>query len=190
MLLQRPNQVTPFMKITSTELPGVAIIDPVVYGDQRGFFVETFHSVRYAELVGIRQEFVQDNVSRSSRGVLRGLHSQNLHPQGKLVRVSQGTVFDVVADINPSSSTYRQWVGVELSDENQRQVWIPPGYAHGFLVLSDWADFQYKCTDYYHPEDEIGVIWNDPDIAVQWPEISKTISDKDRQLPTLAQLNS
>ncbi|HEY5807884.1 MAG TPA: dTDP-4-dehydrorhamnose 3,5-epimerase, partial [Povalibacter sp.] len=148
------------MNVIKTRLPGVCIIEPTVHGDARGFFVETFQAERYQCEAGITLPFVQDNHSRSSRGVLRGLHSQNPHAQGKLVRVSTGAVFDVAADIDPRSTTFGVWVGVELSDTNHRQLWIPPGYAHGFLVLSDTADFEYKCTDLYHPEAETGVIWN------------------------------
>jgi dTDP-4-dehydrorhamnose 3,5-epimerase len=178
------------MKVTRTELPGVVIIEPKVHGDTRGFFVETFQEERYRELAGIDLPFVQDNQSRSRKGVLRGLHAQNPHAQGRLVRVARGAVFDVVADVNPSSPTFRRWVGTTLADENQRQLWIPPGYVHGFLVLSDVADFEYKCTDYYYPELELGVIWNDPDLGVDWPSADPILSDKDRRLPTLAALTA
>jgi len=176
------------LKVTETELKGVLLIEPAVHGDERGFFVETFHVQRYADAVGIRVPFVQDNHSRSQRGVLRGLHLQSARPQGKLVRVSRGEVFDVAADIDPQSPTFARWAGVTLSDTNQRQLWIPPGYAHGFLVLSEVADFEYKCTDYYHPQSEVGVVWNDPDLAIEWPIESPALSSKDRALPTLADL--
>ena len=157
------------MKVKETHLAGVVIIEPQVFGDQRGFFMETFQAERYRTFAGINLDFVQDNHSRSAKGVLRGLHTQIKKPQGKLVRVSLGKVYDVVADINPNSSTYGKHVSVVLSAENQRQIYIPPGYAHGFCVLSEIADFQYKCTDYYDPQDESGVIWNDVDIAIDWP---------------------
>jgi dTDP-4-dehydrorhamnose 3,5-epimerase len=178
------------MIVHPTALPGVQIIEPRVFRDTRGFFVETFHTDRYKDSVGIDHAFVQDNQSRSQRGVLRGLHAQKNYPQGKLVRVSQGAIFDVAVDIDPSSATFGVWVGVELSDENQKQIWIPPGYAHGFVVLSDVVDFQYKCTDYYHPEDEIGVRWNDPDLAIEWPIVDPIISERDSKLPSLAELRT
>lgn len=176
------------MKVLETRLPGVFIIEPRVHGDDRGFFVETFQSERFAQQTGITLQFVQDNHSRSRRGVLRGLHAQRHHAQGKLVRAARGEVFDVAVDIDPASTTFGQWVGTTLSDSNHRQLWIPPGYAHGFLVLSKLADFEYKCTDYYHPEDEIGVIWNDPDIGITWPLDDPTLSAKDMALPALREL--
>jgi dTDP-4-dehydrorhamnose 3,5-epimerase len=178
------------LKVIETALPGVKIIEPRVFGDARGFFVETFQAERYRDEAGIDLPFVQDNQSRSSKGVLRGLHSQRQHPQGKLVRCARGEVFDVAVDIDPKSSTCGTWVGVVLSDENHRQFWFPPGYAHGFLVLSDVADFAYKCTDYYHPAEEIGVLWSDPDIGIDWPIASPTLSEKDKKLPTLAQIKA
>ena len=178
------------MKVSETRLPGVLIIEPKVFGDQRGFFLETFHKQRYEELVGIRHTFVQDNHSRSHRGVLRGLHFQTRRPQGKLVRVARGEVFDVAADVDPKSATFRQWVGTSLSDENGRQMWIPPGYAHGFLTLSEVADFEYKCTDFYDPSSEAGVIWNDAELAISWPYEDPIVSDKDAKLPTLAQFTN
>jgi len=178
------------VKVTATELPGVTLIEPQVYGDARGFFVETFQADRYRELAGIDLHFVQDNYSRSRKGVLRGLHRQEARPQGKLVRVARGEVFDVVADIDPASPTFGRWVGVVLSEANQHQVWIPPGYAHGFVVLSEVADFEYKCTAYYDPQSETGAVWNDPDLAIKWPVENPTLSDKDRRLPTLAHLKS
>ncbi|NNA84202.1 dTDP-4-dehydrorhamnose 3,5-epimerase [Pseudomonas fragi] len=175
------------MKVIETALPGVLIIEPKVFGDQRGFFLETFQAERYHE-AGITLPFVQDNHSRSQHGVLRGLHFQRLRPQGKLVSVSRGSVYDVAVDINPESPTCGQFVGVELNDDNHRQFWVPPGYAHGFCVLSDSADFQYKCTDLYYPEDEGGVIWNDPEINIPWPVKSPKLSAKDQSNPTLQQL--
>ena len=176
------------LHVIQTALDGVLIIEPKSYGDRRGFFLETFQAERYREHAGIDLPFVQDNHSRSSRGVLRGLHAQRAHPQGKLVRVARGEVFDVAVDINPTSNTFGTWVGAYLSDENHRQLWIPPGYAHGFVVLSDVADFEYKCTDLYHPEDEIGLIWNDPQVNIDWPISNLVISEKDARLPTLAKL--
>lgn len=178
------------MKVVETRLPGVRIIEPKIHGDARGFFLETFQADRYRLEAGIEQAFIQDNHSRSSRGVLRGLHAQNPNPQGKLVWVTSGEVFDVAADINPASPTFGTWVGVTLSAENKKQMWVPPGYAHGFLVLSDSADFQYKCTDYYRPEAEIGVIWNDPDLGIEWPLANPQLSAKDLKLPTLAELKA
>lgn len=175
------------MNVIETKLPGVLIVEPKVFGDQRGFFVESYQKQRYQE-VGIGPDFVQDNQSRSCKGVLRGLHFQIKHPQGKLVRVSRGAVYDVAVDINPDSPTCGQFVGVELTEENQKQLWIPAGYAHGFCVISDVADFQYKCTDYYAPGDEGGILWNDPEIAIPWPVASSPIlSEKDEKSPTLAQ---
>jgi dTDP-4-dehydrorhamnose 3,5-epimerase len=175
------------MKITETELPGVLIIEPQVFRDERGFFLESFHAERYRE-AGIDMAFVQDNHSRSRKGVLRGLHFQRRHPQGKLVRASRGSIFDVAADIDPASPTFGQYVGVTLSDENHRQMWIPPGFAHGFCVLSDEADFEYKCTDLYYPNDEGGVLWSDPDLNIQWPLSDPLLSAKDLALPSLADL--
>lgn len=174
------------MNVLETDLPEVLIIEPQVFDDERGFFLETFQAERYRHTARIRLPFVQDNHSRSTRGVLRGLHLQRTRPQGKLVRVARGEVFDVAADIDPNSATYGRWVGVTLSDENQRQLWIPPGYAHGFLVLSDVADFEYKCTDYYRPGDECGVRWDDPTLGIDWPLSDPILSDKDRALPTLS----
>ncbi len=177
------------MKVIKTALPGVLIIEPKVFGDSRGFFMETFQVERYHD-VGITLPFVQDNHSRSAKGVLRGLHFQRTRPQGKLVRVSRGNVYDVAVDIDPTSPTCGQYVGVELNDENQRQFWVPPGYAHGFCVLSDIADFQYKCTDFYFPEDEGGLLWNDPDIAIPWALDNPQLSEKDKLNPTLKELLS
>jgi dTDP-4-dehydrorhamnose 3,5-epimerase len=177
------------MNIIETLLTGVKIIEPKVFGDNRGFFKETFSEKRYQELVGIDLNFVQDNHSRSRRGVLRGLHYQKAKPQGKLVSVTRGSVFDVAADINPKSSTFGKYVGVELNDENHRQLWVPPGYAHGFLVLSEEVDFIYKCTDYYDPTDEGGVIWNCPVLNIAWPISDVQLSTKDQLYPSLKDLH-
>jgi dTDP-4-dehydrorhamnose 3,5-epimerase len=178
------------VKVTTTELPGVLIIEPKTFPDGRGFFLETFHVDRYREAAGIDLSFVQHNHSRSTRGVLRGLHIQRKHVQGKLIRVARGEVFDVAADINPRSETFGSWVGTTLSDANHRQLWIPPGFAHGFVVLSDVADFEYSCSDYYDPRSEAGVIWNDSDLAIDWPIEKPTLSAKDQRLPTLAEFAS
>ena len=175
------------MNVVETQLPGVLMIEPDVFGDHRGFFKETFQIERYQE-AGIDLPFVQDNHSRSQRGVLRGLHWQKTRPQGKLVSCSLGTVFDVIVDVNLSSETFGTYVGVELSDTNHRQLWIPPGYAHGFCVLSETADFQYKSTDLYFPEDEGGLIWNDPEVGIEWPVESPSLSEKDLSLPTLDEI--
>ena len=175
------------MKVIETALPGVLIIEPKVFGDARGFFIETFQVERYRE-IGITQPFVQDNHSRSQRGVLRGLHFQRTRPQGKLVSVSRGAVYDVAVDIDPASATYGRFVGVELNDDNHRQMWVPPGYAHGFCVLSEVADFQYKCTDFYFPADEGGLLWNDPDVGIPWPITEPQLSAKDIDNPRLRDL--
>ena len=169
------------MRIIETSLTDVKIIEPTVFGDERGFFMETWSQRAFAEH-GIEQNFVQDNHSRSARGVLRGMHYQIKHPQGKLVRVTQGEVFDVAVDMRKSSPQFGQWVGVELSDKNKRQLWVPPGFAHGFLVLSETADFQYKCTDIYAPEYERSLIWNDPDVGIDWPlnDLTPQLADKDK----------
>jgi dTDP-4-dehydrorhamnose 3,5-epimerase len=178
------------MKVLDTALPGVKIIEPKVHGDARGFFIETFQAERYRDMAGIDLPFVQDNHSRSARGVLRGLHAQKRRPQGKLVRCARGEVFDVAVDINPTSATFGTWVGVTLSDQNHRQFWVPPGYAHGFVVLSEIADFEYKCTDFYFPDDEIGLIWNDPEVGIDWQIKDPLLSAKDLKLPTLAELRA
>lgn len=175
------------MRVTETKLEGVLIIEPEVFGDNRGIFKETFHMDRYAE-VGIDYPFVQDNLSRSQKGVLRGLHFQKNRPQGKLVTCSSGAVYDVAVDINVESETFGVYVGVELSAINHLQLWIPPGYAHGFCVLSEIAEIQYKCTDLYSPEDEAGLIWNDTDVNIAWPICDPILSPKDRKLPTLEQI--
>jgi dTDP-4-dehydrorhamnose 3,5-epimerase len=174
------------VKITESSLPGVFVIEPRVHGDTRGFFVETFRESDFAR-AGLPTRFVQDNHSRSRRGILRGLHYQLEQPQGKLVRVSRGRVFDVAVDVRRGSSHFGRWFGMELDDVHQRMMYVPPGFAHGFLVLSEEADFLYKCTDYYHPASERGVAWNDPDLSIAWPEIAApTLSAKDLQLPALS----
>lgn len=177
------------MKVTDVPLSGVKIIEPKVFGDTRGFFKETFSVQRYTEAVGINLTFVQDNHSRSRKGVLRGLHYQKTKPQGKLVSVTRGAVYDVVADINPASPTYGDYVGVELTEDNHRQLWVPPGYAHGFCVISDEVDFIYKCTDYYDPNDEEGVAWDCPLLNIAWPLIDVQLSEKDKNYQGLKELN-
>ena len=177
------------MNVIDTKIPEVKIIEPKVFNDERGFFLETFQAERYAGLVGINQTFVQDNYSRSTKGVLRGLHFQKTKPQGKLVRVVRGEVFDVAVDIRPDSKTFGQWEGVILSEDNKKQFWVPPGFAHGFLVLSEVADFEYKCTDYYDATDEGSLLWNDPDIAILWPKVSNlTLSIKDKCASLLSEI--
>ena len=157
------------MKTTPTAIPGVLIIEPKVFGDARGFFFESFNQKAFNDATGTDHQFVQDNHSRSGKGVLRGLHYQVNKPQGKLVRVVRGSVFDVAVDIRPDSPAYGRWVGVELTEDNHKQMWVPPGLAHGFLVLSDTADFLYKTTDYYAPEFERCVAWDDPSVGIEWP---------------------
>lgn len=171
------------MKVTPLAIPDVILLEPKVFGDARGFFLESYNQESFRQATGRNLQFVQDNHSRSSKGVLRGLHYQ-LAPkaQGKLVRVVSGAVFDVAVDVRKGSSTFGQWVGAELSEENHRQMWIPSGFAHGFVVLSETADFLYKTTDYYAPELERCIAWNDPTIGIQWPaNIDPVLSDKDRQ---------
>ena len=170
------------MKAIPTTIPAVLIIEPKVFGDARGFFFESFNQRTFSQATGLDVNFVQDNHSRSAKGVLRGLHYQIQQPQGKLVRVVRGAVFDVTVDIRKSSATFGQWVGVELTEDNHRQLWIPPGFAHGFYVLSDSADFLYKTTDYYAPEFERSLVWNDPKIAIAWPvDTQPIVSAKDAQ---------
>ena len=179
------------MKFTPTAIPDVLICEPKVFGDDRGFFCESFNQRQFNEAVGQEVSFVQDNHSRSTKGVLRGLHFQRPpHAQGKLVRVTQGTVFDVAVDIRRGSPTYGQWVGVELSGENHRQLWLPPGLAHGFLVMSASADFLYKTTDYYAPASEGAVRWDDPTLNIAWPDIGMApqLSGKDAAAPSFADL--
>jgi dTDP-4-dehydrorhamnose 3,5-epimerase len=174
------------MKITAAPLPGVFVIEPKVFGDARGFFVETFRAMELAA-AGLDVTFVQDNQSRSSRGVLRGLHYQLVQPQGKLVRVASGAVFDVAVDVRVGSPHFGQWFGAVLDDVSHRQMYVPPGFAHGFLVLSATADFVYKCTDYYHAASEQGIAWNDPAIGIQWPalDVAPLLSAKDLANPRL-----
>lgn len=177
------------MKVIDTPLIGVKIIEPTVFGDGRGFFKETFSAERYLLAAGITLPFVQDNHSRSRKGVLRGLHYQKKKPQGKLVSVTRGVVYDVAADINPVSPTYGEYVGVELSEDNHRQLWVPPGYAHGFVVISDEVDFVYKCTEYYDPTDEGGVAWDCPKLNIAWPIEDVQLSEKDRNYLGLKELH-
>jgi dTDP-4-dehydrorhamnose 3,5-epimerase len=172
------------MKVQSTQIPGVLIVDPTVFGDDRGFFLESFNE-REMRNIGIDAHFVQDNHSRSQRNVLRGLHYQISQPQGKLVRVISGKVYDVAVDVRRDSQAFGKWVGVELSAENKRMLWMPPGLAHGFVVLSDSADFLYKATDYYAQEFERTILWNDPDLAIEWPLAGQPIlSSKDAAAKT------
>lgn len=178
------------MKVIDTALPGVRVIEPQVFSDARGSFLESFSARRYREDVGITLEFVQDNISHSVYGVLRGLHFQRRRPQGKLIQVTAGAVFDVVVDIDPRSATYGRHVATRLSADNRRQIWIPPGYAHGFCVISESATFQYKCTDYYDPRDDSGLAWNCPELAIPWPIDDPILSDKDRRHPGLSDLAS
>lgn len=168
-----------------TDIEGVFIIDVKTYGDHRGYFMETYKESDFIE-AGLNYEFVQDNQSSSRKGVLRGLHFQKKFPQAKLVRVLKGEVYDVAVDLRKGSNTYGKWIGVILSEENKRQLMIPKGFAHGFLVLSDYAEFAYKCDDVYRPEDESGIIYNDPEIGIQWPVVDEIIlSEKDKKYPTL-----
>lgn len=180
------------MQAISTAIDGVFILEPKLFGDARGFFTESYNRRVFEELTGAQVDFVQDNHSRSAKGVLRGLHYQIEQPQGKLVRVVRGAVFDVAVDIRKSSPTFGQWVGVELTEDNHRQLWVPAGMAHGFVVLSDSADFLYKATDFYAPQHERGIAWNDPAVAVDWPLAAHGIaqpllSAKDEAAPLLAQ---
>jgi len=156
-------------QVTATPLPGVLVLEPKVFGDDRGFFFESFNARDFAQATGLQKTFVQDNHSKSAKGVLRGLHYQVQHPQGKLVRVTHGAVFDIAVDIRPDSPTYGQWFGLELSADNKKQLWIPEGLAHGFLVTSDSAEFLYKTTDYWYPEHERSLLWSDPDLGIDWP---------------------
>ena len=168
------------MKVIETQLPEVWVLEPRVFGDERGFFMESFNQRAFEEATGCRRTFVQDNHSRSRCGVLRGLHYQLEQPQGKLVRVTHGRVFDVAVDLRRSSPNFGRWVGVELSADNNRQLWVPEGFGHGFVVLSDSADFLYKTTDYYHPESERSIRYDDPDLGIEWPQLETlSLSDKD-----------
>lgn len=174
------------MNVLTTDIPGVLILEPRVFRDHRGFFLETFHQRRYQQ-AGLEHPFVQDNLSRSSYGTLRGLHYQIEHPQGKLCWAVSGEVFDVAVDLREESPTFGRWTSVLLDDQNHRQIYIPPGLAHGLCVLSDFALFAYKCTDFYHPESEYTLLWNDPQLAIDWPLREPTLSDKDRRGLTLDQ---
>jgi len=178
------------MNLIRTKLLGCFIIEPKVFGDDRGFFLETFHVSRYEKMLGISSPFVQDNYSRSSKHVLRGLHFQKRKQQGKLVRVVRGEVYDVAVDIRRESPTFGQWESIILSEVNKKQVWIPPGFAHGFLVLSESADFEYKCTDYYDPSDEGSILWNDSDLNIPWPVDKPMVSEKDSKANSFAELQS
>ena len=173
------------MKISHSKLKGCVIIEPRVFGDERGFFLETFQVARYEQKAGINLPFVQDNHSSSSKGVLRGLHFQKTKPQGKLVRVVRGEVYDVAVDIRKGSPTFGEWESVILSEDNKKQFWVPPGFAHGFVVLSDTADFEYKCTDYYDPSDEGCILWSDPDLDIPWPIAGPILSNKDKSAKRL-----
>jgi len=176
------------VNVIKTKLESCVIIEPKVFGDERGFFLETFQAERYTSEAGITLPIVQDNHSRSSKSVLRGLHFQKTKPQGKLVRVVRGQVYDVAVDIRNGSPTYGQWEGLILSEENKTQLWVPPGFAHGFVVLSDTADFEYKCTDYYDPSDEGSILWNDSDLDIPWPIDNPILSNKDASADRLADL--
>jgi dTDP-4-dehydrorhamnose 3,5-epimerase len=175
------------LKFHPTELSGVLLIEPDVFRDARGFFLETFHAGKYRE-GGIAFDFVQDNHSRSLRGTLRGLHAQLRKPQGKLVRAVRGEIFDVAVDLRPGSKTFGRWTGATLSEENFRQIWVPPLFAHGFCVISEAAEVEYKCTDFYDKADEIGIAWNDPEIGIAWPLREPLLSAKDAALPRLSEV--
>jgi dTDP-4-dehydrorhamnose 3,5-epimerase len=175
------------VKFLASGLPGVIIIEPDVHRDERGFFLESYHEEKY-RAGGVNATFVQDNHSRSAGGILRGLHMQVLRAQGKLVRVIEGEVFDVAVDVRQGSPQFGRWIGVTLSAENHRQVYIPEGFAHGFVVTSEIAEFEYKCTNFYDPGSEIAIAWNDPAIGIDWPVVTPTLSIKDRDAPPLAEL--
>lgn len=176
------------MKVIPSAIPEVLIFEPNVFGDDRGFFYESFNARHFQELTGFAPDFVQDNHSKSARNVLRGLHYQIVQAQGKLVRVTAGSVFDVAVDVRKSSPTFGKWVGVELSAENKRQMWVPPGFAHGFVVTSDSAEFLYKTTDYWAPEHERAILWNDPAIGVEWPlDCQPLLSGKDQKALALSE---
>lgn len=176
------------MKVRETKLPGVLVIEPDVYGDERGFFLETWSAKRYAE-AGLPQTYVQDNMSFSTKGILRGLHLQHPKGQGKLVHVIAGEVFDVAVDVRVGSPTFGHWDGVLLSSDNRKQIYIPPGFAHGFCVTGESALFAYKCTELYHRETELGVIWNDPEIGIDWPIAEPVLSGKDAAFPKLSEID-
>jgi len=175
------------VRLLKTDLPGVVLVEPDVFRDPRGYFLETFHERKYRE-AGIPHSFVQDNQSRSTRGTLRGLHAQLRKPQGKLVCALQGEIFDVAVDIRPGSPTFGKWTGAKLSADDFRQMFIPPGFAHGFCVLTETAEVAYKCTDFYDRSDEIGLRWDDPAVGIAWPIRDPLLSEKDASLPTLAEL--
>lgn len=177
------------MVVIPTSIPDLLILEPAVFGDSRGFFLESWNARAFSQATGVALPFVQDNHSRSVKGVLRGLHYQVEHPQGKLVRVVQGAVFDVAVDLRPGSPTFGKWDGAVISDENKRQIWVPPGFAHGFLVLSESVDFLYKATDYYSPSHERCIAWNDPSVGVEWPldGLTLQLSAKDQRGMTLAE---
>ncbi len=175
------------MRLTPTRLKDVLIVEPDVFKDNRGFFLESYHSRKFAE-AGLKVVFVQDNHSRSGKGTLRGLHAQLKNPQGKLMRVVQGEIFDVAVDARPGSPSFGQWVGEKLSAENFRQFYIPPGFLHGFCVTGDFAEVEYKCTDFYDPSDEVGVRWDDPDLKIQWPVAGPVLSEKDKKLPSFREI--
>jgi len=175
------------LQITQSALAGVLVIEPEVFGDERGFFLETYNRRKYAEQ-GLAETFVQDNRSHSSRGVLRGLHYQLQHPQGKLIFVVSGEIYDVAVDIRPNSATFGKWVGMHLSQENHQQLFVPAGFAHGFCVLSETADVMYKCTDFYDPADEHGILWSDPDLGIDWPVDKPVLSEKDAAYGKLADI--
>jgi dTDP-4-dehydrorhamnose 3,5-epimerase len=185
MVVRRDDSRTDAVKITPLDIPGALLIEPSLFRDRRGLFCETFHAQRYVE-AGLTDQFVQDNFSRSVRGTLRGLHYQQPHPQGKLVMAVEGTIYDVVVDIRKGSPTYGTWQGFDLSSDNYRQLYIPPGCAHGFCVTSEEAAVLYKCTDFYSPNDERGLIWNDPALRISWPVSSPLLSPKDQGYPSLA----
>lgn len=176
------------MRVVPTELPGVVLVEPDIYRDARGFLTETYNADRYRDALALDDSFVQDNFSRSSRGVLRGMHFQRTHPQGKLVRVSRGRIFDVAVDVRPSSVTFGRWVGAELTETALNQMWIPEGFAHGFYVLSEVADVHYKCTGVYRPDDEAGLRWDCETVKIQWPDGARILSDKDAGHPGLEDL--
>jgi dTDP-4-dehydrorhamnose 3,5-epimerase len=179
------------LKVTPTSIPDVLVIEPKVFGDSRGFFYESFNQKAFNEATGLNETFVQDNHSRSAQGVLRGLHYQLQQPQGKLVRVVRGAVFDVAVDIRKSSANFGKWVGVELTEANYKQLWVPAGFAHGFLVISEFADFLYKTTDYYAPMYEQCIAWNDPSIGIEWPDsLTPQLSSKDTLAPLLRQADT
>ena len=175
------------MTAAETEIEGLRVFEPRVFEDERGAFMEVYHAERYT-IDGLAERFVQDNLSRSRCGVVRGLHFQRRHPQGKLIQVVRGEVYDVAVDLRPGSPTFGQHFGIELSDTNHRQLWVPPGFAHGFCVLSNWADVLYKCTDVYYPGDEGGLRWNDPALEIEWPVSDPVLSEKDQHHPPLAAL--